>query len=70
MKYATMQGGIAITNAVNYQNNVYTAFVGNKEITVRSLIPVFSSDEEKNRKKRDIESSLYRIFDRHCHLKT
>lgn len=57
-----MWGGIIIVNAQTYQPTVHTAFVGSKEITVRSLIPVFANDDEKNKKKKDIESNLYKIF--------
>ncbi len=65
MKYATMLGGIIIVNAQSYTPTIHTAIVGNKEITVRSLIPVFANEEDKKEKKRDIESSLYRIFDKY-----
>lgn len=57
-----MLGGIIIVNAQTYQPTVHTALVGNKEITVRSLIPVFANDDEKNKKKKDIENNLYKIF--------
>lgn len=65
MKYATMLGGIIIVNAQSYMPTVHTAIVGNKEITVWNLIPVFANEEDKKEKKRDIESSLYRIFDKY-----
>ena len=62
MKYVNMLGGIIIVNVQTYDSTVHKAIVGNKEITVRSLIPVFASTEDKNRKKKDIESGLYKIF--------
>lgn len=65
MKYVNMLGGIIIVNAQAYEPTVHTAFVGKKEITVRSLIPVFASIEDKNRKKKDIESGLYKIFEKY-----
>lgn len=66
MKYASMLGGIIIVNAQTYEPTIHTAFVGGKEITVRSLIPIFASSEDKNKKKKDIESGLYKIFSKYA----
>lgn len=38
------------------------AIVGTKEITVRNLIPVFKSQEEREMAKQKVQDGLYRVF--------
>ena len=47
---------------MKYETTEHKAFVGAKEIIVRDLIPIFKNKDEKNKRKREIESSLYQIF--------
>lgn len=39
--------------------------IGKKEITVNNLIPVFASDEDRNRIKETVENGLYDIFSKY-----
>lgn len=48
-----------------YIPSMHKAYIGSKEITVRSMNPVFANDEDKKRRKSDIESGLYKIFEKY-----
>lgn len=54
--------GVLINTSTVYKTEIHKGFVGEKEITVRSMIPVFESRDELEKQKMSIESGLYKIF--------
>ncbi len=57
-----MQGGIFIIRSIAYQPTVHKGLVGEKEITVRHLIPIFENKEEREKQEKSVENGLYKIF--------
>lgn len=51
----------ACERQVQYQSEVTTAKLGNREIRLEHLTPLLSSEEHADR-KREIESRLYEVF--------
>lgn len=52
-------------SAQTYAPSMHKAYIGDREITVRSMKPVFANDEDKKRRKSDIENGLYKIFEKY-----
>ncbi len=51
-----------MTAAINYEPSTHMVVVGNKEFTVRNLIPVFADEGRRNDTRQKIENDLYGIF--------
>lgn len=51
-----------MTATIDYVPNTHTAIVGDKEFTVRNLIPIFSNEDAQKEAKQKIENCLYGIF--------
>ncbi len=51
-----------MATAINYETSTHVVVAGNKEFTVRNLIPVFANEEKRNDTRQKIESDLYGIF--------
>lgn len=49
-------------NTTDYVPTERKAIVGAKEITVRNLIPVFTSQEERELMGKKVQDGLYRVF--------
>lgn len=49
-------------DTTNYAPVEHKAIVGEREITVRNLIPVFNSQEEREQMGRKVQDGLYRVF--------
>lgn len=49
-------------NTTDYVPTERKAMVGTREITVRNLIPVFGSQEERKLAGQKIQDGLYRVF--------
>lgn len=45
-----------------YAPTEHKAIVGAREITVRNLIPVFNSQEEREMAGQKVQDGLYRVF--------
>lgn len=43
-------------------SNTYTKKIGNTEMTVENIHPVFQSKDEKDRVESEIKQSLYEVF--------
>ena len=57
-----------MTAAVQYESSTHMAVVGDKEFTVRSLIPVFVDEERRKADKQKIENALYNIFRKYTNI--
>ncbi len=57
-----------ISNIVSYTATEHKKMVGGKEVTVRNLKPVFTSDEERQKVRQHIQNGLYNVFSRHMNL--
>jgi len=51
----------------NYKSEVKTVYFEGKEIKVTHLTPILS-DEQRARRKREIESQLYDVFSKYRHI--
>lgn len=52
-------------NIVRYAATEHKKTVGEKEVTIRRLKPVFTDDEERQRRKRHIQDGLYHVFSKY-----
>lgn len=51
--------------AASYRTETRQAMIGPQPFTVIELIPVFSSEEDREQVKQNIEYGLYRIFEKY-----
>ena len=49
-------------NIISYTATEHKKMVGEKEVTVRNLKPVFTNDEERQKVKQHIQNGLYNVF--------
>ncbi len=56
------------SNILGYTATEHKKMVGEKEVTVRNLKPVFTNDAEKQRVKQHIQNGLYNVFSKHMNL--
>ena len=49
-------------DVIGYTPTERKAFVGAKEITVRSLVPVFQDSEEYEHATQKVQNGLYQVF--------
>lgn len=49
------------------QTETHTAYVGEREITVIGLKPVFPDEQAEKKNKETIGHSLYSIFEKYSH---
>ena len=50
------------SNIVSYTATEHKKMVGEKEVTVRNLKPVFTNEEERQKAKQHIQNGLYNVF--------
>jgi len=53
---------ICIVDGKKYYVEIIKTIVDGKPFTIKNLIPVFKSEEERERVKEQIASDLYKIF--------
>ena len=51
-----------IKRVMKYETTEHKGMIGDKEITVRSSIPIFDNETDKRERKTAIESCLFDIF--------
>ena len=56
------------SNIVSYTATEHKKMVGGKEVTVRTLKPVFTNDEERQKVSQHIQNGLYNVFSKHMSL--
>ena len=56
------KGGKPMDNTVSYIPAERKAIVGAKEITVRSLVPVFQDPEEYEQATQKVQDGLFKVF--------
>lgn len=57
-----------VNSAIQYEPTVYKATVGKREITVRSLIPIFVTKEARKSEENRIEGELFNIFKKYIKI--
>ena len=54
-----------MSSAATYRSETHQSMIGPQPFTVIELIPVFSSEEDREQVKQNIEYGLYRIFEKY-----
>lgn len=54
-----------MSSAASYRSETHQAMIGPQPFTVIELIPIFSSEEDREQVKQNIEYGLYRIFEKY-----
>lgn len=52
------------------RRQTYQARIGGREMTIRTVEPVFTTDLERANKKREIEAGLYKVFSKYISAST
>lgn len=55
-------GDCIVLDGVNYRQSIVQTEVNGKKFTIRNLIPIFKSEDERNAAKEQISNELFHVF--------